>query len=378
MQGYLYNMRVIVSVLRYPKHSMKLSVFDKHQSVFGLDIGSHEAKYLQLRANGKHLRVLGLGQVTFDDTTVIEGVLAEPEQLAATLLEGIHHPANGHISAKAVAISLPQSHLFTRLLTLPAMETHKLRDAVNWESQQYIPMPANDLYTDYEIIATARDDNGKAREHDILVVASPRAIVDSYMKLLEFLHVTPHSMEMSLGANIRALRKSNDVSPVLVVDAGSVATDMAIVTDTIRLTTTVNIGGDSLSAALSRKLKLKEDEAEEVKVKFGIAPSGLQPKIQSALATPLKSMATEINKLLKYYEERSGAKDPVKIQRILMTGGASRMPGLAHFISQATKLTVDISSPWDTQSIQGIKNLPGNLGPVYTTAFGLAMREVIR
>lgn len=357
---------------------MKLSVFDKRQSVFGLDIGSHEAKYLQLRPNGKHLRVLSYGQVAFDETTVIEGVIAEPERLAETLLEGLHHPVSGRITARAVAIGLPQSHLFTRLLTLPAMESHKLRDAVNWEAQQYIPMPASDLYIDYEIIATTRDEKGKAREHDVLVVAAPRAIVDSYMKLLEFLHLNPHSMEMGLGANIRALRKPRDVSPVLVVDAGSVATDMAIVTDTIRLTTTVSIGGDTLSAALYRRLKLKPDEAEEVKIKFGIAPSGLQPKIQSALATPLKSLASEINKLLKYYEERSGGKDPVKIQRILMTGGASRMPGLAHFISQATKLTVDISSPWDTQSTQGIKALPGNLGPVFTTAFGLAMREVQR
>ncbi len=364
--------------VRITKQIMKLSVFDKHQPVFGLDIGNHEAKFLQLRANGKRLRVTSYGSCAFDDSTIIEGVIAEPEQLAATLLDSFHQPVAGKITARSVSIGLPQSHLFTRLLTLPAMETKKLREAVDWESQQYIPMPNSDLYIDYEIVATHHDSNGKAREHEVLVVAAPRAIVDSYMKLLDFLKLTPHSMETSLVADIRALRKPKATDHVLVIDAGSVATDMAIVTDVVRLTTTVGIGGDTLSDILVKRLKLSAAEAEEVKVKFGVAPSGLQPKVQAALATTLKTLASEINKLIKFYEERSTGKDTRKVERILLTGGASRMPGLAHFISQATKQTVDISSPWDTQSILGVKELPGNLGPVFTTAFGLALREIRR
>ena len=355
---------------------MKLSVFDKRQPIFGLDIGSHEAKFMQLRASGKRTRVIGYGASIFDDTTVIEGVIAEPEQLADTLRDSFHAPAMGHLSARSVAIGLPQSHLFTRLLTLPAMDSKKLREAVEWESQQYIPMPATDIYLDFEVVAVQHDSSGRPREYDVLVVAAPRAIVDSYMKLLEFLHLTPHGMETSLVADIRALRKPHTKSQVLVIDAGSVATDMAIVTDMIRLTTTISIGGDTLSNVLAKRLKLSTIEAEEVKVKFGLAPSGLQPKIQAALAATLKALATEINKLIKFYEERSTGKDTRKVERILLTGGASRMPGLAHFISQATKQTVDISSPWDTQTILGIKELPGNLGPVFTTAFGLALREI--
>ena len=357
---------------------MKLSIFDKRQPVFGLDIGIHETKFVQINKAGHRIRLVGLGSTRFDDSTVIEGVIAEPEKLADTLSENLSKPFMGHITAKAAAIGLPQSHMFTRLLKLPAMDSKKLAEAVQWEGQQYIPMPMNDLYIDFEIVETANDSNGKPREHEILLVAAPRAIVDSYMKLLEFMRVSPHSMEMSLAANIRALRKPKDNTPVLIIDAGSQSTDLAIVSNVIRLTTTINFGGDQITSIIKSKLKITLDQAEEIKIKFGIGKSDLQPKAQAALAPSLITLATEIIKLIRFYEDRSTTKDQQKVTRILLTGGASRMPGLAHYISQATKLNVDISSPWDSQPILSHKLFARSMGPVYTTAFGLALRELSR
>jgi len=355
--------------------NVRLPLIEKKQAVFGLDIGHHEAKFVQLKASAKSQRLLGLGSVPITDGMVIDGIIAEPEQLAQVLQTGLQHPANGKISTRAAIIGLPQAHLFSRIITIPVVAEDKMADAVMWEAQQYIPMPVNDLYTDHEIVTTIRDEAGVAREYEVLLVAAPRAIVDSYLKFCELAHILPRTMEVSLMANVRALRsQASKQSATMMIDAGSVATDMAILTDNVRVTTTVAVGGDTLTQALVSKLKIKYDQAEELKIKFGLRPSDLQTKIQAALEPQLHLLNTELSKLIKYYEERSKATTHIKVGQIMITGGGSRMPGLAQLISQYTNLPVDISSPWDRQKTAGTQGLPANLGPIFTTAYGLALR----
>lgn len=357
---------------------MNFPVIYKKQAVFGLDIGQHTAKFLQLKKTGKHYGLLGYGSVPLSDATVIEGVIAEPERLAATIRDGLKQPISGKITAKSVAVGLPQAHLFSRIITLPAMSREKLAEAVHWESQQYIPMPMNDLYMDFEIVSTLKDEKGEARENEILLVAAPRAIIDSYMKLFEFLQLSPHSLETTLAANIRALHpKGPDTTPVLVIDTGSTATDMAIVADVIRVTTTVSFGGDHLTQSLMQALRISETHAVEVKMKYGIASSGVQAQTLQALKPQIQNLIAEVQKLIKYYLERGRGEKHTQVQRILLTGGVSRMPGFAEYLSKQTGLPVDISSPWDHQPIKMAHPLPHETATAYTTAFGLALRGFV-
>ncbi|MCC7543450.1 type IV pilus assembly protein PilM [bacterium] len=354
---------------------MKFPLIEKRQPVFGLDIGYKEAKFVQVKSTKSGHRLLGMGAAALSDGMVIDGVIAEPEDLAHVINASLHRAARGKITARSVVIGLPQSHLFSRIITTPALAEDKLADAVLWEAQQYIPMPVNDLYTDHQIVERQKDESGIVHEYAVLLVAAPRSIVDSYLKLCDLAHLVPRSMEMSLMANIRALRPTvEEQTATLIIDAGALATDMAIVTDTIRVTTTVNIGGESFTNAIATKLRVTFHEAEEMKIKFGITQSDLQPKIRVALSTHLKKILQEITKLIKYYEERTKGTTRSTVKRIMMTGGNSRMPGLAHLISHTTNLPVDISAGWDRHPTSGVDGVPKNLGPIYNTAFGLACR----
>ena len=357
---------------------MNFPVIYKKQALFGLDIGQHTAKFLQLKQAGKKYGLVGLGSVTLEDSMVIEGVIAEPERLAKKITEALKQPELGKINAHSVAAGLPQAYLFSRIINLPAMPTDKLAEAVQWEAQQYIPMPMTDIYLDFEIVTTLKNDRGEIREYEILLVAAPRAIIDSYMKLFEFMQLTPHSLETTLAANIRALHPNgSEDAAVVVIDSGSTATDMAIVTNVVRVTTTIAFGGDALTYDLTQHLKIAEAHAIEIKSKFGIASSGLQTKIMAAVHPRLNTLISEVQKLIKYYHERGQTEKTQNIQRILLTGGVSRMPGFAEYLSAQTKLPVDISSPWDHQPVAKSQPLPHTTATTYTTAFGLALREFV-
>ncbi|MDQ5944339.1 MAG: type pilus assembly protein PilM [Patescibacteria group bacterium] len=357
---------------------MHLPVIYKNRAVFGLDIGQHAAKFLELKQSGHSYKLIGMGSAPLKSDTIIEGVIAEPEHLAETILASLRQPSIGHIHAKAVAVGLPQAHLFTRSITLPAMKREKLAEAVQWESQQYIPMPMSDLYMDFEIIEEKKDATGVTKEYEIFLVAAPRAIIDSYMKLLEFLKLTPHSFETTLAANIRALHPANELNKtVLVLDVGSTATDMAIVTDTIKVSTTTPFGGDEVTKILATHLKISEEHANEIKMKFGIADSGLKEKIDAALNPALAQLIAEIQKLVKYHQERTTDEHHRQVEQLLLTGGASHMPGFAEVLTAKTKLPVDITSAWDHHKVKLSSPLPQDITSGFTTAFGLALRGFI-
>ena len=357
---------------------MYLPLIYKKQAVFGLDIGQHAAKFLELKQAGHNYRLLGMGSAELSPDTIIEGVIAEPEHLAEIIRNSIKSPSVGRIHAKAVAVGLPQAHLFTRSITLPTMKREKIAEAVQWESQQYIPMPMTDLYMDFEIIEEKKDAAGAIREYEIFLVAAPRAIIDSYMKLLEFLKLTPHSFETTLAANIRALHPASEKNrTVLVLDIGSTATDMAIVTDIIKVSTTTPFGGDQVTKILANRLKISEEHANEIKVKFGVAESGLQEKVEAALDIPITQLITEIQKLIKYHQERTADEHHRQVEQILLTGGASHMPGLAEYLAIKTKLPVDITSAWEHHKVKLASPLPQDVTSGFTTAFGLALRGFV-
>ncbi|QQS26846.1 type IV pilus assembly protein PilM [bacterium] len=354
---------------------MHLPLIYKNQAVFGLDIGQHEAKFLELKKSKRSYQLIGIGSVELGSDTVIEGVIAEPEHLAEIIQAGLKRPSYGRITAKAVAVGLPQAHLFTRSITLPAMKREKLTEAVQWESQQYIPMPMSDLYMDFEIVEEKKDTTGAIKNYEIFLVAAPRAIIDSYIKLLEFLQLTPHSFETTLAANIRALHPNSEShTPVLVLDVGSTATDMAIVTDTIKVSTTTPFGGDQVTKIIAHHLKVSNEHALEIKTKFGIAESGLQEKVVSALHISLDQLVTEIQKLIKYYQERSTDERHSPIEQILVTGGASHMPGFAKYLETKLKLPILITSAWDHHNVKLASPLPQDVTSGFTTAFGLGLR----
>ena len=158
------------------------------------------------------------------------------------------------------------------------MDSGDLAQAVRYEVEQYVPMPATDLYMDYETI-TANAEG----QLDVLMMAAPRAIVDSYLKLFEILNLDVSAVEANMTAVVRGLLHSGDVTgSSLVIDIGSISSDITIYDKFIPLTGSVPVGGEHYTQALMKQLGIKQDQANEIKEKFGVGPSGMHDKVVAA------------------------------------------------------------------------------------------------
>jgi type IV pilus assembly protein PilM len=347
---------------------MRLPLVYHDKPVFGFDLGTRTAKLIQLKPAHKSLNVIGYGSVNFPAEAVVEGIVVDPEIIANEVKPLMKHMPYGKITAGRVAGSLPVSKVFTRVLDLPPMNQNDLTQAVRLEAEQYIPVPLADLYIDYETIETNKDRN------EVLMVAAPRAIVDSYIKLFDILGLEVAFLESSLSAATRAVVASMPLDkPTLVADIGSTSIDLTVHDKVIRLTNTIPLGGDTLTQQLVKDLKVKPVEANEIKFKFGVGPSGLQPKVMASLGAPLKRMCDEMRKVIKYYHERND--NARKIELIIVGGGSASMPGFLEYMAAEISIPVVVAAPWEGLSTKGMPNVKSIEAPMYTTAIGLARLE---
>lgn len=349
---------------------MRVPLIYKEAPTFGFDIGSRTVKLVQVSPAGKKRRVIGYGSAEFPADAIIEGIISDPEALGQPAKALLAKASSGHIASRRVVAALPAAKIFIRPLQLPHMDRGDIEQAIRFEAEQYVPVPITDLYIDYEVI-----NQDKAGEHiDVLMVAAPRAIVDSYIKLFDYLGLEIEALDTSLGAIVRALETSGLFNgPTLVVDFGSRSIDMAVFDNSLRLTGSVPFGGDDFTQSLVKDLAIKPDQANEIKYKFGLGSSDLQAKIQAALAQQLKTFTAEVKKIDKFYQDRSESHAPVA--KMILTGGSARLPGLIEFLTKELGIEVIIGDPWinlNQRHLEAVKPLEA---PAYTTAIGLALRN---
>ncbi len=341
----------------------------KDKPLFGLDIGFSSIKVMQTKPEGKNAIVAGYGVNRFDPKIIKDGVIVDIPAMAKSAHELFDKFVIGEISTRRVAMSIPAMHTFTRTIKLPKLTNKELEDAVRMEAEQYIPVPVDDLYMDYSITSTTET------EIELLAVAVPKKIVDSYVALAKVLGLELVALEATIASSSRLFvhTELSDV-PTVIIDYGSVSSDITIFDHGIIVTGTAGGGGDNFTDLISEALDISKSEAQVIKAKYGLSYSKKQKEITTALKPTLEQILKEIRRMIRYYEERYG--DDRKIVQIVTLGGGSNMPGLSDYMTNALRLPVRMSNPWDKHVM--FKNIqpPGGVeSSMYITAAGLSLTK---
>lgn len=330
---------------------MSTRYFYQDKPLFGLDIGFSSIKVMQIEWPKKQPIITGYGIGEFDSNNVKNGIIINHEQLAGSILDLFNTKLTGSISSRRVAITVPVSKTFNRPVKMPRLSTKELTDAVKLEAERYIPMPLEELYLDYSIVSQTDKDM------DLFVVAVPKKLIESYVELCQILNLDIVAIETTIAAGTRVLVKADrsDV-PTILIDFGSRSVDITIFDKALIVTGTVPGGSDHFTARIAEKLGINTEQAFTVKTEFGIDPSKKQTEIKEAVTPILQDLLKEIRRVIRYYEGRYS--DKRKIGQIVTMGGGSNMPGLSEYMTNALRLPVRMSDPW--QKISFSKLQPPN------------------
>lgn len=351
---------------------MRAPLFYKNKPIFGLDIGQSTVKAVQLEQSKHGPQLVGYGYAEFAAEAIENGVVKKPEKVAEVLRPLLDNIVIGDLSTDRAFTSIPTAYLYSRVVELGDVAEEDLEEAVQLEAQQYIPLQEDERYLDYTVLN--RNNEGKTH---VYIVAAPRAIINSYIELFSTVNLELYGTEPNLFSIVRAVNNAhqNDKAKII-IDFGSNSSDLAIYDKSLRLTSTISTGGDHITECIAETLDVDRQRALEIKTRYGMSKSKWQKQLAPALTPILTNLVTEIQKLLRYHHERNYQGSD--IEQVVIVGGGANLPGLDDFLTHLTGLEVVTCNPWDNITVKPLQPPHRLETTLYTTAVGLALKELER
>jgi type IV pilus assembly protein PilM len=167
----------------------------------GLDIGTDHVRAAQVKASGGGFMLSGYGRVGIPMGAVVEGEIVDQAAVSMAIKERWRH---SNIKGKDVAIGVSNQKVVVRLIDLPYMERDELAGAIQYQAQDYIPIPVEEAILDFQIIG---DYMTPADEHmmEVLLVAAQRDMIDAAVQAVESAGLRLASIDVTSFAIVRAL-----------------------------------------------------------------------------------------------------------------------------------------------------------------------------
>lgn len=339
-------------------------LFYTDKPIIGLDISNTGIKVMAIDL--KKWLVIGYGSIDLEPNKVKNSLEGDSTYLADNIQLLIKEKLIGSLTSNHVAIGIPTDRSFSRTFNLPSSVKDKLKDAVDLEVEQYVPVPTSMLYIDYQTIE--QNKNGIT----VLMSAVPRMIIDKCVKAVENAGLSVSLVEPGMNAVARLLTYTEDGQlPSVIVDIGPASTDIAILDKgMVRVTAGLAIGGNTLTLDIAKKLGVTLENAHQLKVLNGLSAGPRQEKIKNSIEPSLKKIVVEVQKVMRYYNERIS--DDRKLEQLLVVGSGSNMPGIGEFFTNELVMPSRVASPWQKLDFGKLPEPARQFRPRYITVAGLS------
>ncbi|MCU0679153.1 MAG: type IV pilus assembly protein PilM [Planctomycetes bacterium] len=345
-----------------------MALFSPEQSFLGVDIGTTSIKIVELKKDNRQVKLMTYG---FSEYLNIgqPNWLDQPEYVAK-IINKIAVEAS--ISSRSAVSALPTFSVFTSVINLSNISKKDISSAVHWEAKKVIPLPLEEMILDWKQID---DEAGKEKNNlRVLLTGAPRTLVKKYIDIFKAAQISLLSLETETFSLIRSLL-GNDKSTVMLVEMGAHTTDVSIIDKSIpMLNRSIDVGGSTITKAISENLKIGLERAEQFKYDLGISLLESQndavPKIITDTISPI------VNEI-KYSINLYLSKNQRPTEKIILSGGSALLPSVANYLAKVLDMKVIIGDPWARVSYPvDLKPLLMEIGPRLSVAIGLAMREI--
>lgn len=346
-----------------------MSLFTEEENFFGLDLGASSIKLVQLKQMHGKPSLLTYGDMELSPNLLASDSPVDQDKLAGMIKQLVE---DARVSTKNVVAALPSNFSYAAVITMPKLGHDELANAVRFQADKYIPMAIDQVKLDWAVLGPKPDSED---ELEVLLVAAPISLANKYLNVMQKAGLELLALEINPIAQTRSLLPAEH-DPLMIIDFGSVATDMAIVTGQApRLIRSANVGSRTMVRVLAQNLSLDEEQAEQFMRKFGLVHTKLDGQVFNALKPAVDGVVQEITKSINYFHESN---PDLKVSKLIITGGTAALPGLPAYLANTTGITVEIGNPWNNISYPA--NLEPKLTPLsltYGSAIGLAMRGMV-
>lgn len=326
------------------KFLKKLNPFQKKQDmVVSMQITDELVRFVGLKNSEQGVFVYLFGEQYFSRQVVEGGRIINPESMKHTL-----SAVGKTYNLDKVHVVLPeeQSFVFHTVVT-KSDDSDELQAIIEDHIVSYLKlhtkMPVKDLVCEYDITGQEND------AYEVSVWVTPRAIVDTYVRVFEDAGLDPVTLECGSQVVTSACMDKDGSETCILVDFGKTKTNVAVTTEgTVVHSATIPVGEHVLTPKIQEFLNISETDAEKIKQKYGLLRSHKEPVLLSELVHEIAPVRDYLDRLYidwftKPYKSK---KERNPITRVVLHGEGSHIAGLRDHMSQSTSLPTEYLDVW--------------------------------
>lgn len=311
----------------------------------GLDIGSSAVRAAQVRQGKQGASLERIGQVLLPAGAVRDGEIVD----ADTVIQALRHLwKTAKLKGRKVSVGLANQQVVVRRLDLPFMTEDELRTSLPLQIDGQIPIPVDEAVLDFCYLGEGVNDAGDPTVR-ILAVAALKTMVDELMAVVQQAKLEPVGVDLDAFAALRSLTPPGifaDDTAEMLVDVGGTITDLVVHQNgSPHFVRTVLFGGQNVTAALAEQLDITSEDAERLKMDISDVEPAAGSDEELAADIVRAQSSRLIDELKGSIDYCAAQRDIPAIERVVLTGGASRWPGLADAMADELGLDITAGSP---------------------------------
>jgi type IV pilus assembly protein PilM len=324
--------------IAYAIITTKMSILSGVSDFFGLDIGTTSVRVVQLQGSGPLKTLVKYAYTPVDAKVAVSDSKADQQKLVQTIRDLL---AQARMSTNNVAVGLPSQRVFTTVVDIERLSPGELAKTIHFQADSLIPTPLSESKLDWAVIGDSPADKTKV---EVLLTSVTNDFVESRLDMLESIGLNVISFEPDNLALARSIIAPGSTLPQMVLDIGNKSTDLVIAAhDAPRLTRSIPTGTEAIIRAAMQNLNIDEKQAEQFVFKFGLSKDKLEGQIHQAIIGTVDMLMGEIDKSIKFFTTRYAG---VKLDRIIVTGGASALPEFPLYLANKFGISVEIGNAW--------------------------------
>ena len=319
-----------------------------NKPILTLDIGSHSLKLAEFASVRGQLEMT---RYAVNDLGIDPQGEADRSQYIITTIHDLIRESG--CKPGPVLMSISGQSVFSRFVKLPPVEPEKVFQIIQYEAQQNVPFPINEVVWDSQLIS------GASGDVDVMLAAIKSDIIEEICDCVRFTGLIPELVDVAPMAMYNAVRYNYDTLPpcTLVVDMGSRSTDLVFIEAGRVFSRSVPVAGNQITQSIMNEFQISFDDAEAMKkahayVAFGGAYEGPQSETVDKVSKSVRGMMTrlhqELNRSINFYRSQQGGQQP---SLLLLSGGSSVIPYTDTFLREKMQVETDYFNPFNNVAV---------------------------
>lgn len=353
-------------------------------SSVGIDIGASSIKVVEVEKVDERAVLKNYGEISLGPRAGVstgQATNLPPESIALALNDILQEAG---ISPRHTSFAIPFGASLLSVAELPDVGKKELESMIPLEARRYIPVPISEVSLDWWVLpkrklglkieTPAEGESAPLVKTEVIIVAIHNEVVKKYETIRDAVHIASNAthFEIEIFSTLRAVT-GRDLSAIMVIDIGAGSTNLTLVDEgVVRGSHVVSAGGQDITLALSKSLRIPFSEAEEIKCRTGVLGDEEGRDVAVAAELILTNILNEAVRFVENYERKYES----KVSKIILVGGGALLQGIEKITAQYfPEKPISLGDPFarlDTPAY--LAGTLKKLSPGFAVAVGIALK----